>query len=259
MKTSRKTVEEAEQIAEERDGGLQNTDIVYFCRGGDNEELKYSLRSVEKNFPHRKVWIYGEKPEWCHPDEFVYISQERRNQNTKWDRVRAMFRQVCINPEITENFVLFNDDFYVMQPIEELPPYYRCPLCEYIVRLELLHQNTPSEYSMLLRRAFQVLDGAKLPTNSYELHIPMMFNKHKLLEVLGAFPEHKATRSLYANYNRLDGVQHDDVKVYQKDMEFDRSSDYLSSEDGVFDGTEFGEFIREKFPEESKFEKVGEE
>lgn len=233
---------------------LAELDIVYFCRGGENEELRYSLRSVEKNFPHRKVWIYGEKPGWCKPDEFVRISQEREEANTKWDRVRAMYRMVCLNPEISEDFVLFNDDFYIMKPVEELPAFYRCSLCEYIVRLELAHQNTPSEYSMLIRKAFAFLDEAKLPTRSYELHIPMIFNKHKLLEVLGACPDLRATRSIYGNYCRLEGVQHDDVKIYKNKPEFDRNSDFLSSEDEAFEDADFGDFIRESFAEKSKFE-----
>ena len=235
---------------------LKNLDVVYFCRDGENEELRYSLRSVEKNFPYHKVWIFGEKPNDIEPDEFVYISQERVGNNTKWDRVREMMRKVCLNSNVTDDFVLFNDDFYVMAPVDELPPMYRCSLYEYIVRIEIKNNNQPSRYSQELRRATVALDKLGLPCQSYELHLPMILNKHKLLEVLGAFPDLHCTRSLYGNYHHLEAVQHDDVKIYGQGQEIDRESAFLSSLDDVFEA-EGGlmEYLAEVFPDKSKFER----
>ena len=40
-------------------------DIVYNCRPGkQNEELRYSIRSVMENLPHDNLWVVGGKPEW---------------------------------------------------------------------------------------------------------------------------------------------------------------------------------------------------
>ena len=39
-------------------------DIVYIIKDDlPTTELKYSLRSVEANFPHRLVWFVGGKPD----------------------------------------------------------------------------------------------------------------------------------------------------------------------------------------------------
>ena len=36
------------------------SDIVYILKNGEiSDEIIYSIRSVCKNFPYRKIWIYG--------------------------------------------------------------------------------------------------------------------------------------------------------------------------------------------------------
>ena len=48
----------------------QLLDVVYVLKSNiDPEELRYSLRSVEKNFPHRYVWFVGSQPEGFKPDK----------------------------------------------------------------------------------------------------------------------------------------------------------------------------------------------
>ena len=47
-------------------------DIVYFAAGKKNEELRYSIRSVCKNFKtFRKLWIIGSKPDDIIPDGYI--------------------------------------------------------------------------------------------------------------------------------------------------------------------------------------------
>lgn len=233
---------------------LKQLDVVYFCRGGENEELRYSLRSVEQNLPHRKVWVYGEKPEWCHPDEYVQTEQVGES---KWERVRGMLREACRNPKISENFVLMNDDFYVMKPIKELPPYYDSLVCRKIVLMELKNNNMVDKYTLMLRHTVSALTGLSGCLKNYAVHMPMIINRQKMLEAMGAYPSVLSFRVLYGNYARIGGESHPDVKVYAADGgNFDRDADFLSSEDKAFvEDAEFGGFIRQRFPEPSEFER----
>lgn len=231
-------------------------DVVYFVKDGPNEELRYSLRSVEKNLNHRSVWIYGGKPQGIKPDHFVRIPQNT-NIGTKWDRVRSMMREVCLNDKITEDFVLFNDDFYVMQKTEEITPAYRCPLADHIITIEANCQNRPTEYSLELRKAYKKLIDIEKPTLSYELHTPIVLNRHKLLEVMGAFPDGHCTRTLYGNYWQIGGEQTKDCKIFNQDQEIDKTMRFLSSEDSVFEASGMREYIAEQFPEKSRFEVDG--
>ncbi len=242
----------SEEIKETNSSSLADMDIVYFVKeAAMNEELRYSLRSVAKNFPHRKVWLYGGKPDWCTPDEYVNAKQGDGN---KWDKVRRMLRLACINPDITEDFVLFNDDFFVMKPVSNMPYYYRYSVFEHIVRLEMKYDNKPTPYSMRLKESIAALDPFCEEINSYELHIPMVLNRRKVLEVLGGFPNVHCTRTLYGNYQNVGGEKHVDVKVFDPAADFDHESTFLSTDDGVFEKGKVGEFIREKFPEVCKFE-----
>lgn len=231
----------------------KNLDAVYFVRDGENDELRYSLRSVEKNLPIRKVWIIGGKPEDIHPDEFIRVPQPP-DDGTKWDRVRANFWRVASNQEITEDFILMNDDFFINQPTSEIEPATAGTLQDHIERIERNYRNRPTAYTIELRRAQRVLEEAGLPTNSYELHIPMIINRKKLAETLAAFPPRHATRSLYGNLHRIGGARQIDCKVIKPDQEFSREAQYLSSDDSTWGDTELAGFIRERFPDKSRWE-----
>lgn len=229
-------------------------DVVYFVKDGQNEELTFSLRSVEKNLAHRSVWIYGGKPKEIEPDHYVHIIQNP-NKGTKWDRVRAMFRAVCLNQEISEDFILFNDDFYVLTPTDKISPTYRCGLAEHIITIECNYNDRPTDYSLELRKTFKKLNELGLSTLSYELHTPIILNRHKLLEVMGAFPDEHCTRTLYGNYLALGGHQQKDVKIYKNGQSIDKTARFLSSEDSTFKTSGVEEYLSELFPEKSKFEK----
>ena len=51
-------------------------DIVYFVKEWPtNEELHYSLRSVAKNMPHKRVWIFGGHPKGVIPDVYIKVKK----------------------------------------------------------------------------------------------------------------------------------------------------------------------------------------
>lgn len=167
-------------------------DIVYFVKDRPgNEELRYSLRSVGANMPHKRVWIFGGCPANITPDVRVRVDQVGK---TKWDNVRSMYRMVCENKEVTDNFIMFHDDFFVMEPTDHIVPLYRCTLDEHI---KILEPHGPTVYSKLLRGCRDAIKSdAAL---SYEVHTPFIFNKELLLNVLNAFPDCHAIRTIYGN------------------------------------------------------------
>ena len=230
-------------------------DIVYFVKDGDvNEELVYSIRSVVENFPHRKIWIYGGKPKNIKEGHYVPFKQFGE---TKWDKVKGMFASVCLNSEITDDFFLFNDDFFVINKVDKFEIYCRCPLPEHIVTIEQAYNDAPTLYTKQLRRTYYRLVELGMPTMSYELHMPMLFNKARLLQTIGAFSDYHCTRSLYGNYFNIGGIQHADVKVYDKSKQnFDENFYYLSTDDNAWikDVVGVKSFIQKKFPNKSEYE-----
>lgn len=230
----------------------QNLDVVYFVKEAyENEELRYSLRSVDQNMPHRNVWIYGMPPCGIRVDHVARFNQVGKN---KWARVRSMFEKLALNSSLSDDFILMNDDFFVMKPINELKNYYGGSLQERINVIEK-HFNGPTSYTVRLRRTEEHLKKLKLTTKNYELHIPMIVNKKKFLEQLNLYTGvNGASRSFYGNTYKIGGTKVKDVKVYDLDNKFDHNTTFLSTSDMSFYFGEVGKFIREKFPNKSRFE-----
>lgn len=223
-------------------------DVVYFTRNGNNEELRYSLRSL-KNLTFDRVWIYGGCPKGIVPDRRVPVAQIGR---TKWDRVKDMYASACRNDQISEDFIMMNDDFFIMKPTT-IEPMFRCSLERHIFTIEHKYHDRPNPYTTELRKTLSLLEKLGSPTNSYELHIPFIFNREKLLYLLNKYPTYHAMRSLYGNYYRVGGRKMLDVKAWNGVKDWDKRSAFLSTDDRSFSG-QVGKFIREKFPERSKYE-----
>lgn len=204
----------------------KDLDIVYFVKDGTmNEELRYSIRSVAMNMPHKRVWIFGGCPQNIVPDVRVRVTQTGK---TKWDKVHNMYKMVCENKEITDNFIMFNDDFFVMKPTDHIDTLYRCSLADHI---KILEPTKPSAYSRLLRDCQETLTGEPL---SYELHTPFIFNKKKLLAMLDSFPGQHCTRTMYGNIYDIGGKRSNDVKIFSVNPPFNfKESRFLSTDDPV--------------------------
>ena len=208
-------------------------DVVYICRSGPNEELRYSIRSVEKNLPHNNIWVIGQSPEW-YKGSFIEV----KNVNSKYPNARANLDALIRSKLITEDFILMNDDFFIMRPIEKISYFYEGTLLERAERNELL--TTTGAYTQLLYNTHDKLVkmGIEEPLN-YEMHIPMIMNKKKLKEVL----KNKAClwRSLYGNIYEVGGTDREDVKVYVNNSSNPKSYEwrgknfpYLSTQDSSF-------------------------
>ena len=228
-------------------------DLVYVLKDQDiNEEFRYSLRSVEKHVEnYGKLVTIGGKVRGIKPDLEVIVDQIGR---TKYDRVNVLLKEICLNPNISENFVLMNDDFFIMEDLDisKIKTYYRCSLPDYIQII--VDAKCPSEYTNRLARACMALDALKLDNKCFELHVPMLFNKHKLLEVFGVFTGFTGTRSLYGNYHKIKAIKSPDCKIFTKSDNFIHDLPFLSTTDASFRDGEVGNYIRNQFPDKSRFE-----
>lgn len=231
-------------------------DIVYFVRDGKNEELRYSLRSVEENWQYNKVWFYGGCPNGIVPDEYVHCIQ---TELSKFERVRNMLYKACSNDNITESFWLFNDDFFILQPKPEtIKPMYNKTLQDRIAKIESRNGNIPTDYTKRLRHLVKTLEEAGLPTLDYAVHKPMLVNRKKALEVLDKYPNEPMFRALYGNYWKLGGESNHDMKIqlvnYNKCATIMREWDFLSTSDESFEVGNVGRYLRDRFNTPSRFE-----
>lgn len=222
-------------------------DIVYFVKDSiNNEELRYSLRSL-RNFPHHKVWFYGGCPRGLRPDYHVAVKQ---NQKNKWENVSMMLRIACANDKITKKFWLFNDDFFIMEKISHPTNYYREDFYKRIVQLEDKY-NGMTSYSRMLRSTAQELETLGLPTKDYSLHIPMLIDREKALELF-RITDCCGFRSLYGNYCQLANKSMGDCKITNK-LKMWQGGCYLSTDDEAFSGA-VGNQIKAIFTDKCEYE-----
>lgn len=230
-------------------------DIVYLVKDKPiNEELRYSLRSVALNMPHSKVFIFGGCPTFVDKKQVrhKYIPQ---GSHSKWENTSDLLHYVCMDEDVSDDFILFNDDFFVLKPIQNVVNYHDRTLAQ---RLDDFSKKYPtSRYVQRLKVAKQTLGlhGISNPLN-FELHTPMVFNKAKLLDIYDAYSQTGAKRTIYGNlYCKDDSPQMADIKHYNVYSTPMPSDVYCSTTDLSFAVGLVGKLLRDKFNKPSKYEK----
>lgn len=233
----------------ERNANANKHDIVYFVKDTPvNEELRYSLRSLV-NFPHGKVWFYGGCPKDLKPDVHIKIEQD---QPTKWANIFKMFKMACRNKDISDDFWLFNDDFFIMKPTKHPKCYYDGDLYKRVVTLEDAHFGiTP--YSQQLRYTLQELEGMGCETKNYAVHTPMLINKSKGEELCNII-DGPMIRCVYGNYFKVEGTNRRDFKIDSINKTW-KGGEYLSTNDKSFNHGKVGQQVRNIFKQKCQYEK----
>jgi hypothetical protein len=229
-------------------------DFVYICKEGINEELKYSIRSVVESFPDSKIWVVGGKPDWYVGN---YINVEQKE--SKYKNAVENLKTISTSDQISESFVLMNDDFYIIKKIDKIENFHGGYLLNKINLYQKLNGN--SQYTRKLSGTYKKLKalGFENPLD-YELHVPMIMEKEKLkiiLELIDQF----LWRSIYGNKFEVGGTEIQDVKVYTSgplvlksyNLNID-SHTYLSSADSSFNNI-FNKILKDKFNKKTKFER----
>jgi hypothetical protein len=218
-------------------------DYVYLCRDGDNEELRYSIRSVVKNANPNAIWVIGGKPDW-YSGNFIEVIQDKN----KFENQVKSLKEVCKNNKISDEFILMNDDFYILQSVEEYK-YSDGLLTDKLEKHVSLYGN--SSYARALRGALKTLIamGIKQPIN-YEVHMPMALEKANLAKVLDLS---LSPRSMYGNLFIRDSINCDDVKIYKDSIDINFNQSLMSTEDNSF--SLIKNKLKELFPDASEFEK----
>ena len=235
-------------------------DVVYIVKASENNpELLHSLRSVAKNLPHRRVWIVGYRPRWVAADVgYVQTIQRGPKHSNTWQNWVSATR--C--PDISDEFVLFNDDFFVTKPTDDLPTVHRGPLGEMIDWYARHRLTSHRQRAAVTRRALQRAGRAE-PLYSYELHTPMVINRHILAEGVALLNSGRSTagvniakRTFYGNLAGVGGERSPDVKVMKGAEGLPEVSlPFLSTSPHSWTGLAGG-WIRQLFAEPGRYERV---
>lgn len=229
-------------------------DVVYLLKDTkENPELVHSVRSVVENFPHHKIVFCGGKPDNLEPDLYIKVEQD---MPSKWENTRKNLQAIVDDDRITENFWLFNDDFFALEPIsEEIIAYYDNYIDDVISKTERAFGH-PIAWTTRLRHLLINLKDNSLPERNYAVHKPMLMSRKKLKKLLGLFPDEPMIRALYGNYYHVRGKNSPDYKVRVKSYDLGRLKnwDFVSTQDDSFEQGNIGRYLRDKFCVPSRLE-----
>lgn len=210
-------------------------DVVYVYKKNGSLELDWSLKSL-KNIKHRNVYIVGDQTDL----DAIHVQP----MVNKWSSKSAYHDQInkmltaCWIPELSEDFILMNDDFFVLEKWEP-ENYHRGDLDMHIKARRVM-----DAYSRSLMETKRYLEAKGLATNSYELHTPFVFNKNKLSDLILGLDFNTRTRyqirSIYGNTYSVDAEYRMDVK----NPALFQGLDLISTNERTF-LYEIGDYIRE--------------
>lgn len=229
-------------------------DFVYICRKGDNEELRYSIRSVVKNIPHNNIWVIGGKPKWY---SGPYIKHESKTAN-KFMNIQDALQVAAKSKDISDDFVYMNDDFFIVHQLDSMPSFRGGLLKD---RIEKSFEMSPSSYyARLLQNTYDYLVNNQITDEplDYDTHIPMVLNKEKLATIK---QRQYSTRTIYGNTFKVEAEPMQDVKVYNggrfKEKSFDNFDSlelpFISSNDVSFEDV-YNKLLKDMLPDPTIYE-----
>ena len=224
-------------------------DVMYAVRPGPNEELRYSLRALHANLPHDRVFIVGHGPDWL--TDVTRI--DRTEFSNKYILLNECVRRVC-ETDISDMFYKFDDDMFVMEPMEKIPPLHIGSLVQHMNRRG---GKNDRGYGGVLYSTLQACEymGVDNPW-SFESHTPMLFDKMYVSAILemvwNKFPT-MGLQSVYGNVFYPDAAAYPDVKIRFADRHLPPGS-LWSTEDYTFEHGSVGREIRKRFPNPSPYE-----
>lgn len=183
-------------------------DFVYIVKEDENnEDLKYSLRSIAKYYPENKVWIVGYKPSWVKNVEYLPVKQSK----DKWKNSMTNILTACKCKDISDDFILMNDDFFMIKPLIPIEMIANTTLGLLSSTINK-NKELKSPWYDAFQQVYDLLKDLNIPEPYYdfEAHLPLQINKKKFIKVIN-LPKvqefmktskvlHK--RTLYKNFDK---------------------------------------------------------
>lgn len=220
-------------------------DVAYIVRDGDdNEELRYSLRSLSNLDFSGNIHIYGYKPDW------VKGVRDTRTDQRRYGLVNSLNNIItaCNDPALSDPFILMHDDFFIVEPVKEITPKHRGTY------EDMLAGGVKTYYERRMERTYRYLRARGYSTYCYEMHMPFIIHKQQFLEVSELTDFMRMNKmSVYGNYHGIGGDKTQDVKV--KSSNEIPAGAYISTHDKTFATIEAGKYVRSLFPRKGKNEK----
>lgn len=255
-------------------------DALYlFCHSQANDrELLYSLRSVARYLPFiRKVWIFGDRPEFLSRDtsriEHVpheYVARLDRSRTPIRNTLKMLFLSSLIG-DLTSGYLWMCDDFVLLDSltIEE------AQRNRYVEDMNDVRVRGTGLYKEAMWRTHDILKRLGYPVYSFDSHCPTYLRKRLVFEAYCDFQDFVTNDRFYGMIGSTAILNHA-TKHYRLPLThlaaenwragfYEKSSAYadivaqcrgrrfLSFDDQGF-GDDMRRFLEERFPDPCVYE-----
>lgn len=198
-------------------------DIIYALGSGslwDNNEIRYSLRSVEKHLRNvGNVYIIGANPSFL--KDFIHIDFQDKFGEAgiqKANNVKDKILLACEVKKLSNEFLFMADDHFLLQDHDcKTFPYYCHGDLEPVA--EAIKKRSPYDnYLKTYRNTIDFLNKSGMPTVDFNPHAPIRYKKKIFKEVMNAAPWDVKwgllIKSIYCNSTNVSPVEFmGDVKI----------------------------------------------
>ena len=228
--------------------------LLYVGPDRKNEELRYALRTWEKNLEFGKLYaVGGPIPSWFQPDIF-------QPNPMKYTKMRQCYDNLIIalqDDRLTEDIVLMMDDIFILKPCGEWRKNFnRGTLQDQLNRLDFANHPKDSYLQMVDKTNKLLLKQFNAPL-SFEEHLPFYCNRKKLLKILKDYGpqemQHLLYRSIYGNMYPSPSDFKLDIKLKEMSSQVPKDAIAISTNGLSFRGNA-GSYMRLYFPQPSRFE-----
>lgn len=234
------------------------------------EELKYSLRSLEKNLRdvEFRVWIVGDWPVWMDPEEAYHIPCDYTGSTPRIDILHKHLA-VIEDSMIGEEYFWMNDDIYFVNPVQYADMCLNVAINNLLLSRKVYNKQTLWGHDVL--NTYDTLKKAGLPTWNYAAHIPHRFEKQKVKQLIEEFDmlqNRIDLQILYYNYwfrnyypymdtleltnNQGFSVNRPDPNTVNLEAQL-KVKKYMNNGEGGM-GPVLQKYLKHLFPEKSRFE-----
>ena len=229
------------------------TDVVYIVGTGSkmgNDELRYSLRSIEKHLKNvGNVYVIGHRPEWVTNVTHIPCNDEPGDKGLN---IRSKTALAIGDNRVSEHFLKVYDDHFLLSDFsaDNFPYFVRETLEEASQRLK-----GNAGYARKYAVTRKVLEDAGKPTLNYNLHSPFPIVKRHYF-----VPADKDVliKSFYANFNHCPFERSKDYKLFEKKSMHTYLNDLIGarffsvSDKAICSGLK--ELFQYLYPHKSKYE-----
>lgn len=228
------------------------SDLVYIYKKtkAGEIELRYSLRSAALNLTFDRIFLVGD-------DSSVASERVIRipclGPADKYQNAFTKLLAAAQAPDVSETFILMNDDFFTMRTVPEVTPWTDGTI-------SALRDRIPESR----RGAYwkSIVDTIRLigpDTPSFALHAPFPMEKKKLIALAEKYQlpgQALQVRTLYAHDDGIRGTPMEDHKARtMSGLRRWEAGPFLSTTDELAVLPGFKKFIDARFPDKCSYEK----